>query len=333
MMPPALTIGSVSVDPPLFGAPMAGFTNYAFRQMLRDFGGVGLPATEMVSARGFLEIDRRDARFPDRLRGVRDEPRPLAVQIWDNDPAKLAAVAHRLATEFQVSVIDLNFGCPARDIAEKAESGAYLLDFPEKIEQIVGEVARAAETVPVTAKIRLGTTRDRITAGEVAEAVEAAGGAALTVHGRTAADKYRGTADWDRIADVKSHLRAIPLIGNGDLRSAEDVVDAFQAYPVDGVMIGRAALGRPWLFSQAVEALAGRDVPTEPNLEKRRELLERHYRLIVADFGEARGTVLMRRYACSYSTGLPGARRFRERVSHASTEDEFRAALDEVFPS
>ena len=106
---------------------MAGFTNYAYRQMIRRFGGVGLPATEMVSARGFLHIDARDGALPDRLWGVADEPRPLAVQIWDNDPATLAAVGRRLAEEFRVSVVDINFGCPVRNVAEKAESGSYLL--------------------------------------------------------------------------------------------------------------------------------------------------------------------------------------------------------------
>ena len=118
-----LFIGPLLIDPPVLQAPMAGFTNYAYRQMIRRFGGVGLPATEMVSARGFLHIDARDGRFPDRLWGVADEPRPLAVQIWDNDPDSLAAVGQRLAEEFRVSVVDINFGCPVRDVSVKAESG------------------------------------------------------------------------------------------------------------------------------------------------------------------------------------------------------------------
>ena len=156
-----------------------------------------MPATEMVGARSFIHIDARDD-LPDRLWGVADEPRPLAVQIWDNDPATLAEVGRRLAHEFKVSVVDINFGCPTRDVAEKAQSGSYLLQNPERIGELVARVAKACNPVPVTAKIRLGCTRDTINAIDVAQAVEAAGGAAVTVHGRTAADMFRGQADWER---------------------------------------------------------------------------------------------------------------------------------------
>jgi len=193
LVPPRpLHIGSLTVDPPVLQAPMAGFTNYAFRQMIRRFGGVGLPATEMVSARGFVHIDLRTGELPDRLWGVKDEPRPLAVQIWDNHPETLAAVGRRLVEELQVSVIDINFGCPVRDVSQKAESGSYLLRYPDRVGRIVERVAAACAPTPVTAKIRLGCTRDSINAIDVAQAVEAAGGAAVTVHGRTAADLYRG---------------------------------------------------------------------------------------------------------------------------------------------
>ena len=197
-----LRIGPLVIDPPLLQAPMAGFTNYAYRQMIRRFGGVGLPATEMVSARGFMHIDARDGRFPDRLWGVGDEPRPLAVQIWDNDPDTLAAVGRRLVDEFHVSVVDINFGCPVRDVSEKAQSGSYLLRFPDRVGEIVRRVAEACRPAPVTAKIRLGATRDTINAIDVAQAIESAGGAAVTVHGRTAADLFRGSADWEEIARI-----------------------------------------------------------------------------------------------------------------------------------
>ena len=214
-----LRIGPLLIDPPVLQAPMAGFTNYAYRQMIRRFGGVGLPATEMVSARGFLHIDARGGELPERLWGVADEPRPLAVQIWDNDPDTLAAVGRRLVEEFRVSVVDINFGCPVRDVAEKAESGSYLLRYPDRVGQIVARVAAACRPVPVTAKIRLGCTRDTINAIDVAQAIEAAGGAAVTVHGRTADDLFRGSADWDEIARIKPHLQPDPA---GRQRRSED---------------------------------------------------------------------------------------------------------------
>jgi len=329
---PPLRLGPLTIDPPILQAPMAGYTNYAYRQIIRRLGGVGLPATEMISARGFLELDARSDAFPDRLWGIKDEPRPLAVQIWDNDPGKLAAVGRRLAEEFGVSVVDLNFGCPVRDVAQKAQSGSYLLRDPEQVERIVARVAQACRPVPVTAKIRLGWDRQSISAAEVAEAVEQAGGAALTVHGRTAADAYRGTADWDQIARVKPHLRRIPLIGNGDLKTADDVMRAFRRFPVDGVMIGRAGLGRPWLFAQAAAALREEPVLAEPTLAAQRELLLEHYRLVVARFGPQGGTVLMRKFACHYAQAQPGARAFRRHIAGVKTPEEFNAAVEEHFP-
>ena len=327
-----LRIGCVLVDPPVLQAPMAGFTNYAYRQIVRDLGGVGLPATEMVSARGFLHIDARSHELPDRLWGVQDEPRPLAVQIWDNDPETLAAVGARLAHEFGVSVVDINFGCPVPDVSQKARSGSYLLRDPDRVGAIVGRVAAACRPTPVTAKIRLGLTRDTINAVDVAQAIEASGGAAVTVHGRTAQDLFRGTADWKEVAAIKPHLRRIPLIGNGDLRTADSVVEAFRRYGVDGVMIGRAALARPWLFRQVHAALRGEPVPPEPTLPSQGALLLEHYRLIVDRFGPERGTVLMRRYACCYAQGHRGARAFRAAVSHATTPEEFFQAVGHIFP-
>ena len=143
------------------------------------------------------------------------------MQIWDNDPGRLAAVASKLAHELRVSVVDINFGCPVKQVTEKAHSGLYLLRDPERIGTIVARVAAACAPTPVTAKIRLGCTRDSIRAIEVAQAVEGAGGAAPTVHGRTAQEYFTGQADWDRIAEIKPHLKKIPLIGNGDLDSVE----------------------------------------------------------------------------------------------------------------
>jgi len=327
----SLQIGPLRIDPPLLQAPMAGFTNYAYRQIVRQFGGVGLPATEMVSARGFLEIDARSGEYPDRLWGVKEEPRPLAVQIWDNNIDDLAEVGARLANEFCVSIVDINFGCPAKVITQ-AKSGSYLLGDPQRIGTIVGRVASACRPVPVTAKIRLGLTRDAINAVDVAQAVEGAGGAALTVHGRTARDMFRGTADWEAIARIKPHLRTIPLIGNGDLRTAHDVVQAFGRYDLDGVMIGRAALYRPWLFRDALAALLGRPVPPEPTLDQQRALLLEHYGLVVDHFGERKGTVLMRKYACCYAQGRPHSRQFRVAVTHATNRAEFHEVVERHFP-
>ena len=328
-----LRIGDVVVDPPILQAPMAGFTNYAFRQIVREYGGSGLQATEMVNARGFVWLDENEAEHPDRLWGVKDEARPLAVQIWDNQPDTMAKVGRRLAEDYEVSVVDINFGCPVKQVTERAKSGSYLLRVPDQMGRIIEEVVRACAPTPVTAKIRLGCTRDQINAIDIAQVVEGAGAAALTVHGRTAQDMFRGHSDWDQISAIKPYLKKIPLIGNGDLDSAQKVVDAFSRYDVDGVMIARACLGRPWLFAQAAAALKGEPVPPEPTLDQQKQCLLRHFDLIAKRFGENKGAQLMRRYACCYAQGRHGARHFRTHVARVSTADEFHAVVEEYFPT
>lgn len=329
---PAFRIGNLVIDPPLLQAPMAGFTNYAYRQMVREFGGAGLIATEMVSAKAFVWQDKLANEHPDRLWGVKDEPRPLAVQMWDNDPVTLAEVGARLVQEYGVSVVDLNFGCPVKQISEKAHSGSYLLKEPQRMGAIIERVVKACHPTPVTAKMRLGCTRDQINANETAQVVEAAGAAALTVHGRVAADFFSGEADWDRISEIKSHLKRMPLIGNGDLQTPEQIVDAFRKYDVDGVMIARAALAKPWLFAQASAALRGEPIPEEPTLEQERDLLLHHYDLVCQRFGEERGTLLMRKFACCYAQGRPRARRFRTEVALVAKREEFLTVVETSFP-
>jgi len=331
--PPPLKIGPLVIDPPILQAPMAGYTNAAYREIVRQYGGAGLLATEMVNARGFVWLDEHECEHPDRLWGVADEARPLAVQIWDNDPHTMAKVGKRLAEEYRVSVVDINFGCPVKQVTEKAHSGSYLLREPNRMYAIISQLVEACSPTPVTAKIRLGCSRDSINCNEIAHVVEEAGAAALTVHGRTAQDFFRGNADWQKISEIKSHLRSIPLIGNGDLDSAEKVVAAFETYDVDGVMIARASLGRPWLFSQAAAAIRGEPVPPEPDLDAQRECMLKHYQLVVNRFGPDKGTMLMRKFACCYAQGKHGARHFRTYVAGVSTPDEFMEVVERYFPT
>lgn len=329
---PPLKIGDMVIDPPILQAPMAGFTNYAFRQIVRGYGGVGLLATEMVNARGFHWLDENEAEFPDRLWGVEDEARPLAVQIWDNQPDVMAKVGRRLVEEFKVSVVDINFGCPVKQVTEKAHSGSYLLRVPERMGQIISKLVEACAPTPVTAKIRLGCSMDSINANDIAHVVEESGAAALTVHGRVASQFFKGEADWERISEIKSHLKKIPLIGNGDLDSAEKVYRAFRNFDVDGVMIARACLGRPWLFAQAAAAIAGKPIPPEPTLVEQRDCMLKHYDLVVRRFGESKGTLLMRKFACCYAQGKSGARHFRKHVANVASPGEFYEVVEKHFP-
>jgi nifR3 family TIM-barrel protein len=326
-----LAIGTVVVDPPVLQAPMAGYTNFAFRQVVREFGGAGLLATEMIAARSAAWMEDR-GEHPDRLWGVRDEPRPLAVQMWDNDPENLAEVGRMLAREFRVSVVDLNFGCPVRQITEKAHSGSWLLRDPARVRDIVRRVVEACEGVPVTAKIRLGCSDACRTAVEVAQAVEEAGASCLTVHGRVAAQYFTGQADWGAIAAVKRSVQRLPVVGNGDIDSAATAVARLRESGVDGVMIAREAVARPWIFAQVAAVLRGEPCPPDPSLEEQREIVLHHYALVCRRFGLERGTLLMRKFACAYAAGLPGAREFRGRVSRVTTPGEFLAVMRTFFP-
>lgn len=328
-----LRIGPVVVDPPVLQAPMAGYTNYAFRQVVREFGGAGLLATEMIAARSATWLETNRGEHPDRLWGVREEPRPLAVQMWDNDPDNLAQVGRRLAKDFQVSVVDLNFGCPVRQVTVKAHSGSWLLRDPARVGEIVRRVVEACDGVPVSAKIRLGCAETCKTAVEVAQRIEEAGASCLTVHGRVAAQFFSGEADWEAIAEVKRRVSKLPIIGNGDIDSAETAVARLRDHGLDGVMIARESLARPWIFAQTAALLRGESKPPDPSLEEQYELVLHHYDLVCQRFGVDRGTLLMRKFACSYAQGLPGAREFRGRVSRVLSQAEFLEVMRTSFPS
>ena len=331
--PPApLTIGPVVVDPPILQAPMAGYTNFAYRQVVREFGGAGLLATEMIAARSAMWLESQRGENPDRLWGVRDEPRPLAVQMWDNDPDNLAQVGRRLAKDFQVSVVDLNFGCPVRQVTEKAHSGSWLLRDPDRVGMIVRRVVEACDGVPVTAKIRLGCSDACRTGVEVAQRIEEAGASCLTVHGRVAAEFFKGEADWDAIAAVKRSVSRMPVVGNGDIDSAATAVRRLRESGCDGVMIAREALSKPWIFAQAAAILRGDPPIPDPTLDEQRELVFHHYDLVCRRFGVERGTLLMRKFACTYAQGLPGAREFRGKVSRVVTREEFLEVMRTTFP-
>ena len=315
----------------LYSAPMAGYTNYAYRELLRLLGGVDLVFTEMVSARSFAELAVRGMELPSRLWGIREEARPLSVQIWDNNPNTLADFARQLAFDFKVSSIDLNFGCPAKQIAGKSASGSYLLQFPERIGEIVRKVVAAAKPVSVTAKIRLGRTRDTINAIDVAQAVESAGASELIIHGRTAADMYHGEANWEEIAKVKTKLRSIPLIGNGDIKTVEGAMFRIRNYPVDGIMIGRGGIAKPWLFRQIAQALRGEPVDADPTGQQVSEMIRRQFAILQCQFNEHTALTLMGKTVCHYATSKSGARKFRNDVNTAKNTETFFKAVQDFF--
>jgi tRNA-dihydrouridine synthase B len=217
-------------------------------------------------------------------------------------------------------------------VTEKAHSGSWLLRDPDRVGEIVRRVVDACGDVPVTAKIRLGCAESCRTALEVAQRIEEAGAACLTVHGRVAAQFFKGRADWEAIAAVKRSVSRMPVVGNGDIDSAETAVARLRESGVDGVMIAREALARPWIFAQAAALMRGDAPPADPSLDEQRAIVLHHYDLVCTRFGAERGTLLMRKFACAYAQGLPGARDFRGRVSRVITRDEFLEVVRTTFP-
>lgn len=325
-----MRIGNVQLETPLIQAPMAGFSGYAFREMIRLCGGCGLTTTEMVNARSFIQIEKNLRHSPPRLWGIPTETRPVAVQIWDNVPENLAEVGRVLAQIWNVSIVDINFGCPSPTVAQRSQSGSYLLDFPEQVEKIVRLTVDACAPTPVTVKMRLGTKPNRITACEVAQAAESAGAAAVYVHGRTAAQGYSGTANWDEIAKVKAVLKNIPLVGNGDIRTVDDALNRLNNYPVDGIMIGRGCLGKPWIFRNIALAM-GLTVESEIADANRLELVRRHFELTLESLNERDAVVNMRKIVCRYADGMPNSHDFRNSIAKVETKSEFLSLCEQFF--
>ncbi len=249
-----MRIGNLELCSPVVLAPMAGYTDAAMRSLCQACGA-GLTYTEVTNAAGLI----RDSGPTWHLLSTRPEEGPVAAHLYGSDPAVMAEAAHRIDALKRFAVIDINAGCPVRKIVAKG-AGAALMRSPQLIHDIIAAV-RAAVTVPVTLKTRIGLTPETVNILEVAAAAEQAGAAAIAVHARVASQQHRGAADWDLLGMVASALR-IPVIGNGGIRCAADVPRMLEATGVAGVMIGRAAVGRPWLFEDAARLLRG-EVPIE----------------------------------------------------------------------
>ena len=308
---------------PLFLAPMAGVTDTIFRQLCKAQGADVL-TTEFVSADGILH---RNERTQEYIEFDATTERPLGVQLFGGDPARMAEAARAVVDWVQPDFIDLNFGCPVNKVVSKNGGSSLLRDCP-LLERVASTVVRAVAAshpgVPVTGKIRIGWDDQSINAVEVARTLEGCGIRRLAVHGRTRAQGYSGEANWDVIAAVAGSV-GIPVIGNGDIASAHDVKRRRDTAGVAGVMIGRAAMGAPWIFAQAKTYLATGVVPPEPELAERWEMVVGHCRLAVArrrHGGERAAMAAMRARLMAYTRGMEGGRGLRGQLSHVASVAE-----------
>jgi len=327
---PALRIGPIALDAPVVLAPMAGITNTAFRRLCREYGA-GLYVSEMITTRALVERNATTMRL---IRHHESET-PRSIQLYGVDPATTEAAVRLLVEEDHADHIDLNFGCPVPKVTRKG-GGAAL---PWKLglfREIVSRAARAAGHIPLTVKMRKGIDADHLTYLDAGRIAEDAGVAAVALHARTAAEFYSGTADWEAIARLKEAVTSVPVLGNGDIWSADDAVRMMAETGCDGVVVGRGCLGRPWLFGDLARALGSPDAaggePVDADLGFVARAFRRHAELLVEFFeDEDRGCRDIRKHVAWYFKGYPVGGDTRARLATVSslTEiDDILATLD-----
>lgn len=314
-----MKIGNIQLNNNVVLAPMAGVCNPAFRLIAKEFG-TGLVCAEMVSDKGIVHGNRKTME----MLFVDEREKPLSLQIFGGDKETLVEAAKYVDKFTNADIIDINMGCPVPKVTS-CEAGARLLLDPGKIYDIVSAVVDAVEK-PVTVKMRLGWDDDHIYVLENAKAVERAGGAAVAVHARTRVQMYRGKANWEWIRRVKETVN-IPVIGNGDVATPEDARRMLDTTGCDGVMIGRAALGNPWMLYRTIRYLTTGELLPEPTPEEKIDICLLHAERLINLKGPRIGVLEMRKHAAWYIKGLKGSTPVKNRINAVETHEELRRVL------
>ena len=312
-------------EKPVMLAPMENVTDPAFRLMCKRFGA-DMVYTEFVSCDALIRlVDRSMQKL-----SISDEERPVAIQIYGRDTQSMVEAA-RMVERAHPDVIDLNFGCPVKKVAGKGAGAGMLRDIPKLLE--ITRAVVGAVKIPVTVKTRLGWDDNNKIIVDLAERLQDCGIAALTIHGRTRAQMYTGAADWTLIGRVKENPRmTIPIIGNGDITTPQQARDAFDRYGVDGIMIGRASFGRPWIFREVKHYLQTGELLPPPSAEWRLDVLRRQVDSSIALLDERRGILHVRRHlaASPLFKGIPGFRDTRIAMLRADTREELFSIFDTI---
>lgn len=316
-----MLIGDIQVNNPLFLGPMAGVTDWAFRTVCAELGA-GVTVTEMVSSRALVYQDKKSKAL------LKKNPGSICgAQIFGNDPEIMAQGAVLALEHSGCDFIDINMGCPMPKIANSGD-GCGLMRTPELAQDIVRAVVRAVD-VPVTVKCRLGWDKGNVNVLDFTKRMEDAGASLLAVHGRTRSMLYSGTANWDMIAKVKQQL-SVPVIANGDVIDAQTAVRCRNWTKADGIMIGRATFGNPWVFTEVSAALAGEAIPERPPLAERVDVAVRQFQLANEDKGEYIACLEARKHFAWYLRGVAYANYYKEQISAIKSMDDIYRIADDI---
>ena len=317
-----MKIGDIELENPYILAPMAGVTDLPFRLLCKE-QGAGLLCMEMISAKA-LQYKNKNTRA---LLAIHPGEYPVSLQLFGSDPYIISEMAKEIE-ELPFQILDINMGCPVPKVVKNGEGSALMKD-PGKVYEIVNQTVKAIRK-PVTVKIRKGFDDGCINAAEIAKVIEAAGGAAVAVHGRTREQYYSGRADWEIIRQVKEAV-SIPVIGNGDVVSGETAQAMMRQTGCDGVMIGRAAQGNPWIFRELAEYEKTGKRPARPSGGRMKEAMLRHARLQMEFKGDYIGIREMRKHVSWYTKGMEGSAKLRDAVNRVESYEELKELLDSVL--
>lgn len=309
----SLKIGNVTLENNLILAPMAGVTDLPFRLLCKE-QGAGLICTEMISAKAIYFKNKNT----ETLMEIDERERPVSLQLFGSDPDLMAEIARQIEPR-NFDILDINMGCPVPKVVNNGE-GSALMKNPKLVHEIVSKVSKAIEK-PLTVKIRKGFTEDCVNAVEIAKIVEDAGAAAIAVHGRTREQYYAGNADWDIIRQVKEAV-SIPVIGNGDVDSPKKAEALVRETGCDGIMIGRAVQGNPWLFSQILHYQKTGELLPKPGMEEVKEMILRHAKMQLEYKGNYTGMREMRKHVAWYTTGMPHSAAVRRMVNEVERYEQ-----------
>ena len=313
-----LKIGNVQLENPFLLAPLAGITDAPTRKLCRRMGAA-LVYSEMVSGKGLYYGDKKT----DQLLYVDEDEKPVAFQVFGSEPDILAFTARTLDSR-ENAILDINMGCPVPKIVKNGEGSALLKRVDLVYDLIRAMVSNTSK--PVTAKIRIGFDENSINAVEVAKAIEAGGAAAVAVHGRTREQYYTGSADWTQIRAVREAVN-IPVIGNGDVVDGKSALRMMDETGCDFVMVGRGALGNPWIFRELTACWRGEEIPPAPTVEEKKDMMIEHFQMMKELKGEYAAVREMRKHVGWYIKGMPGSASFRGRVNQICEADELIAAI------